>query len=232
MDFLQNEKWILYGLIALSLLLPRIPVIGIFFRIVNTMIHESGHAIAALLTSGEVVRLDLEHDTSGSALTKSTSWVSRFLTSLAGYPFSSACAWLLFYFVKLQKFDWILFALFSVALINLLLWVRNWFGIIWLMLFMLLTALVFFYTPPFYHKALAIFCSGVVLFDSVASAFIIFVLSIKSAKQSGDARNLADATHIPAFFWGLLFLTQSLWFAYWVADMFLDIHYYVKDILL
>jgi hypothetical protein len=195
------------------------------------MIHESGHALAALLTSGEVIRLDLQHDTSGSALTRSSSWVSRFLTSLAGYPVSSVSAWLLCYLVHLEKFDFILFALFTVALINLLLWVRNGFGIAWLVMFMLLTGAVFFYTPPFYHKALAIFCAGVVLFDSVASAFIIFVLSIKSAKQSGDAKNLADATHIPAFFWGLLFLTQALWFAYWVADMFFGVHEFVKSFI-
>jgi hypothetical protein len=226
-----NETVVLYILIALSLLLPRIPVIGIFFRIVNTMLHESGHALAALLTSGEVLRLDLQHDTSGSALTRSSSWVSRFLTALAGYPVSSVSAWLLFYLVKLERFDWLLFALFSVALINLLLWVRNWFGIVWLIVFMLLTGAVFFYAPPFYHKALAIFCAGVVLFDSVASAFIIFVLSIKSPKQAGDAKNLADATHIPAFFWGLLFLAQALWFAYLVADMFFGVHEFVKSLL-
>jgi hypothetical protein len=210
--------------------LPRVPVAGIFFRIVNTMIHESGHALAALLTSGEVVRLDLQHDTSGSALTKSSSWFSRFFTSLAGYPVSSTAAFLLFYFISIEKYDWILFGLFSLALVNLLLWVRNGFGIVWLTVFMILTTVVFFYTPIFWHKALAIFYSGVVLFDSVASAFIILTLSIKKSKQSGDAKNLADATHIPAFFWGVFFLGFALFTGYWVADLFLGSHEYIKSL--
>lgn len=217
----MQEKVILYVLTMLSLVLPRIPVIGVFFRIVNTMIHETGHAVAALFTSGEVLNIDLFHDTSGAATTKSKSAVSRFIISIAGYFVSSIAAWLLFKAIWLNHINWVLFALLCIALVNLLFWVRNAFGILWLFLFQVLIFVVWRYADVFWQKAFVIFCSGVVLFDSVASAWVILYLSIKFPKQSGDAKNLADQTGIPAFFWALIFLVQALYFAYLVAEMYL-----------
>jgi hypothetical protein len=216
-----QEKVILYVLTMLSLVLPRIPVIGVFFRIVNTMIHETGHAVAALFTSGEVLNIDLFHDTSGAATTKSKSAVSRFIISIAGYFVSSIVAWLLFKAIWLNHINWVLFALLCIALVNLLFWVRNAFGILWLFLFQVLIFVVWRYADVFWQKAFVIFCSGVVLFDSVASAWVILYLSIKFPKQAGDAKNLADQTGIPAFFWALIFLLQALYFAYLVAEMYL-----------
>jgi hypothetical protein len=212
----------LYLIIGLSLLLPRVPVAGTFFRIINTMIHESAHALAALLTSGEVLRLDLKNDTSGSALTQSSSWFGRFVTAVSGYPASSASAWLLFFLIKSGHYDWILFGLFSLALINLLLWVRNPFGILWLIIFMMLTAGVFYWAPLFWHKLLAVFCAGVVLFDSVVAAYTVFILSIKKPKQSGDAANLARITSVPAVVWGLFFFAQSSVFAWLTSALFIE----------
>ncbi len=217
---MHQEQLILYAFTALSLLLPRIPVAGKFFRIVNTMIHESGHALAALLTNGNVLRIDLLQDTSGSAVTQSGSAFSRFITSVSGYLVSSVSAWLLFKAIWAGEVQLVLFILFSIALVNLFFWVRNAFGIFWLLAFMASLWAIWQYANFFWQKAFVIFCSGVVLFDSVASAFILLYLSIKFPKQAGDAKNLATQTSIPAFFWALLFLIQALFFAYLVAEMY------------
>lgn len=185
------------------------------------MIHETGHALAALLTNGNVLRIDLLQDTSGTAVTQSGSALSRFITSISGYIVSSVSAWLLFKAIWAGEVQIVLFTLFCVALVNLFFWVRNAFGIVWLLAFMASLWTIWQYANFFWQKAFVIFCSGVVLFDSVASAFILLYLSIKFPKQAGDAKNLAAQTSIPAFFWALLFLIQALYFAYLVAEMYI-----------
>lgn len=218
---MAQEQIILYALTALSLVLPRIPVVGVFFRIVNTMIHETGHAVAAIFTSGEVLSVDLFQDTSGAATTKSKSVFSGFITSIAGYVVSSVAAWLMFKAIWLGHIQAVLFTLLCVALVNLLFWVRNAFGIVWLIVFHALIFVVWRFGDVFWQKAFVIFCSGVVLFDSVASAWILLYLSIKFPKQAGDAKNLAAQTGVPAFIWAVLFLIQALFFAYLVAEMYI-----------
>jgi len=51
------------------------------------LIHESGHALFALLSSGEVYEVELFSDRSGTATTKTNGKFSRFLVALMGYPF-------------------------------------------------------------------------------------------------------------------------------------------------
>ena len=51
----SEHQLLLFGFAAAALLVSRIPVLGKFFRSTNTLIHESGHALLTLLTSGNVV---------------------------------------------------------------------------------------------------------------------------------------------------------------------------------
>ncbi len=220
MNNFPDERWFFYGLTALSLLLPKLPVVGVFFRIINTMIHETGHAAAALLVNGEVVRIDLLHDTSGTAITRSGGKLAQAIVSISGYVVSSVAAWLMFMAVLSGKEKWILFALLSVAVVNLLLWVRNAFGIIWLLVFISLCLSVSFYENELIERAFVIFCSGVVLFDSVSSAWVLLYLAWKHPKQAGDARNLAQSTGIPTVLWALFFVLQSLFFAALITKMY------------
>ena len=95
----MEDKYIVIGLVVVSFLLPRIPVVGKFFNIINTGLHEFGHALMALLTGGSVERIELFKDTSGTTTTKSENGFSAFWVSLAGYPFAASVAWLAFYLI-------------------------------------------------------------------------------------------------------------------------------------
>jgi tellurite resistance protein TehA-like permease len=48
----------IYWFAGLALVLPRIPVIGKWFNIINTAIHELGHALMALILEGNVKKLN------------------------------------------------------------------------------------------------------------------------------------------------------------------------------
>ena len=62
-----------------AVILSFIPFTGKLVNPINTMIHESGHAIVSLIFSGEVECIELNMDSSGAAKTKSKYWIGKVL---------------------------------------------------------------------------------------------------------------------------------------------------------
>ncbi len=203
-----------FGAIALALVLGFIPFIRNFVNVFHTLIHESAHALVSLLTGGGVVAISLNPSTAGAAQTKSKYWMGKFLTSLAGYPGASLSAWLFFWLISQQKTDIIFFIIFSLLLINLILWVRNTFGIVWLLIFGTLCALIYVYTEPPYQFFFAVFLAALTLIQSVYSTLVLLLISFKNPSKAGDSKNLKDFTLIPAVIWTLLFFVFSVYMAF------------------
>lgn len=206
--------WAFYGCLALAAVLSAIPFIGKFLNVFNTMIHESGHAVMALFTGGGVMQIKLSADTSGAAQTKSKYWLGKLLTSLAGYPASAITAWFFFWLIEQNKYIYVCYVVESLILINLILWVRNTFGIIWLLVMGTLTFIVFIYGNNLVHYYYACCCAAILLFQSIYSSLVLVNISIKDANKAGDAKNLKDFTFIPAVIWAILFLIFVLWISY------------------
>jgi hypothetical protein len=215
-----NKDYFLYALPLIVLLTNRIPYAGKFLRIVNTLIHESGHAFMALLSSGEVYEVELFSDRSGSATTKTKGKFSRFLVALAGYPFGSAFAWGMFYLISRNNIDWVLYILACIALVNLTLLVRNTFGIFWLIGFIALLLVLVLYANAEVKYYFSIWLAGIMLFEAFYSAIELLIIAYKKPKSSGDANNLQSFTGIPAIIWSLLFVFQAGYFIYLSVKLF------------
>ena len=216
----MNKDYFLYALPIIVLLTNRIPYVGKFLRIVNTLIHESGHAFVALLSSGEVYEVQLFSDRSGTATTKTQGKFKRFLVAIAGYPFGSAFAWLMFYFISINKIDVVLYVLACVAMVNLALMVRNTFGIFWLIAFIaLLLILVLFGNEPVKYY-FTVWLAGIMLFEAFYSAIELLIIASKKTKAAGDAYNLQLFTGIPALIWAVLFVGQAGFFIYLSVKLF------------
>ena len=100
-------------------------------RIGITAVHESGHAVAALLVGRKVTAIHLRADTSGVTVHYGPAGRYRqLLTSAAGYPAPGAMgvagAWLL----EQRHLRLWLLALLLFGVVNLVLWVRNPFGLL------------------------------------------------------------------------------------------------------
>lgn len=208
-----------YTLVGVTVLVLRIPFIGKILRVANTMVHESGHAFMALFTSGSVVSIDLFHDTSGTAVTKSSTWISKFLVALSGYFASSVIAYLLFALLKEGRHVMVAYLLMGLALLNIIFWVRNAYGLLWLLGFVGINAWLIYAHNAIGLQASAIVFSTAILAESLISALIILYLSFMASEKSGDAKNLKDFTGIPAAFWGLLFCVQACYFFYLTAKL-------------
>lgn len=215
-----QTNYIFYLAFLAAIIFSFIPIIGRFVNVVNTMIHETGHAIVSLLFSGEVDAITLNADTSGSAKTKSKYWIGKVLTSLVGYPASCFAAWLFFYFIDKGKTDYVLYFLICVALINIVLWVRNTFGIIWILVFLLACFCLLYYPHPIVKMGTVVFFSSIILLQSFTSTIVLFIISIKQSNKAGDAKNLQEFMFLPAAIWALFFIAVALFTSYQCVLLF------------
>jgi hypothetical protein len=209
-----NKDIIIYIFIFASFLPGRIPFAGKYFRLINTLIHESGHALFSLLTNGSVEHIELFSDTSGVTLTKNKSKLSAFVVSLSGYLFASGCALLFFSLIKYDHYAIILYILLSLITVNLILFVRNTYGIIWLLSLGAVIVSLMYIKAELPVIIFIYLVSSLSLSESIVSAFVLVKISLKSPKKAGDAANLAKATHVPALLWSLIFLGFALFCFY------------------
>ncbi|SMG33740.1 M50 family metallopeptidase [Paenibacillus aquistagni] len=202
-------------------ILTRLIPFSFFFRNVDTLIHEFGHALMTLLLSGKVQFIYLFADHSGVTQSIAHYKWQFILISLAGYIISSAVAMLLFllYSRILQKFGLILLTV--VAIISLFFFIRNTYGVLWTLGFIAINICVYLLpwerVKEFYYLLLAFIC----LVDSFVSTIILVTLSIQQPSAAGDAANLAHVTGVPALIWSILFLLIAFGCATVSMDLFL-----------
>ncbi|PKG23191.1 M50 family metallopeptidase [Niallia nealsonii] len=211
---------LVYFYIIMAAVCSFLPIVGRYIAIVNTLIHEVWHVLAAIISGRKfrlVHKINLNRDASGTALTQTDSWIGRIFIAYMGYTGSSVTAYGLFYLLKKEYYIAILCIFTCVACIALVLWVRNLYGLFWTISFLVFNFWIFYYDKPVILQHVSIFLSCIILVQSVLTAFVIFNLSIKHRRNAGDATALAEATKIPAFIWGAVFFCQSLYFVYLIS---------------
>lgn len=204
-------RWIatfalLVGCFALTEWLPFSP----YFRNMDTMIHEFGHAAMTLLLSGQVQYIHLYEDHSGVTLSAVQSGWRLIPVALAGYMTASLSAVGLFALHRLGQHRVGLMLVTAVAAVSLVLFVRNDFGAQWLLGFIALNLIAIVLPIGFLRIGYYLLLAFLTLVESVAGAVTIAVMSWTTPAQAGDAANLAAFTGIPAFLWGLFFLLFAL----------------------
>lgn len=217
MDWIASHpQLIFYILLLTALLLTRIPVLGKYFRSVNTLVHEAGHAFVTLLLSGEVIAVNLFADTSGTTVTKAKSKFAQAIIALAGYPVSALTGWLCLSLLFHGYYLYILFILTSIALIIMILSLRNMYGLFWAGTFVVLNLLMIYFNNKTLIYSFAAFYSVIIFTDAIISSFVLLVLSLKQSKKAGDASNLQKITKVPAAIWAILMLAFTL-FISWLS---------------
>ncbi|MCR2803360.1 M50 family metallopeptidase [Paenibacillus soyae] len=207
-------SWFRTGVIFLIVLfLTRFVPFSAFFRNVNTLVHELSHAAAALLLQGKVMEIHLYADQSGVTLTRFSEGWMLIPIGLAGYAGASLFAALLFDLYRRERLRTGLSFIVIMAVLALVLFVRNGYGIAWCAGFSVVTALIAFLAPRWLQKGYYLLIAFLCLVESVVSAFVILYLSFTSPAQAGDAASLSQTTMLPAAVWGLMFAIFSVWCA-------------------
>ncbi|WP_419956448.1 M50 family metallopeptidase [Neobacillus niacini] len=198
--------------IGLAFVLLQIPIIGDYFRIINTVIHESGHAFMALF-GGNIESISLYMNADGVTHGTESIWIINFITCAAGYTIASLIAYVSFWLIKKKKNILFIDMLLGVIVINLIVWVRNPYGLFWLASFgLLFLGLLIKGSKKVVHNIVLLIAS-ILLVESVSTAYDIFVISLIQPHAAGDATNLSQLTGIiPAQGWGIFFFAQSIFF--------------------
>ncbi|WNR44838.1 M50 family metallopeptidase [Paenibacillus roseipurpureus] len=192
-----------------------------FFRNLDTMVHEFGHAVVTLALSGKVMYIELYRDQSGVTLSTMTKSWAIIPVSLAGYMTASMFAWFLFsaYAKGKQRLGLQVTAILSI--LSLVLFVRNGYGIMFLVGFIVITVVVLALTPKwlrdFYYLLLAFLC----LEESVFGPISLVLYAAQNSGKAGDATNLANHTGVPAIVWAIGFTLFALWCAKQAVSAFL-----------
>lgn len=200
---------------VLFLILLQIPYLNTFLKTFNTLFHESGHALVAIVTGNKVESVSLFSNTEGLAITEVNSWLSGVLISLSGYVIASICAYLFAILWKKDKHTLIIYIMLGVVLVNMLFWVRNMYGIFYLLvvflaLYFLLKKTTWSGIVPYVTLILVL----LLVSQSVNSSFHLLVIHFNESEVMTDALNLKKQTFIPAFVWSMLFFVQAVVFAF------------------
>lgn len=214
------NKWlktVLY-LVGAAVLTRFIPFSS-WFRIMDTMIHELGHAVTTLLLSGRVLSIELNPDHSGTTYSVLASGWRTIAVSLSGYISASLFSVLMFYGYFKRKQGEGLLVISGVAVLMILLFVRNSYGVWWLSIFIVIT-LVFYFLGTRIRNAYFLLLAFLTLEESVMGPFSLLLYAVRQPSRAGDAANLANTTVVPAFAWALLFLVFALWCAKLALQLF------------
>jgi hypothetical protein len=214
LKFVMNKfsrRFFVYLLIAIVFI--EFPIIGNYLRGLNTIIHESAHAFIALL-GGHLGTISLLMDSEGITTGPQAGRLEGIFASISGYTFSSFMAFLSFWLINKNKFTLLTDILLGILFVSLILWVRNLYGIFWIVSFAIVFLIVVIKGSNTFIQHLLAFIASILLVDSVKSAFEILTMSFTQPFNAGDAANLAYLTMlIPAQAWGIFFFAQALLFS-------------------
>lgn len=211
---------ILFWFAGLALLLPRIPIIGKWFNLINTAIHEMGHALMTLFLEGNVKKIELFHDASGTTTTSTKTKFGSFLVAIIGYPFASGVSYFIFYLLRVGYEKGVLIGISILFLFMLALWVRNIYGAIWIIVFCAINGYLIYINNADYIHIAALLYAVFIAIDAIFSAITVLFFSIKQKEKAGDATLLKKITGIPAAIWGLLFAGMAGYIFYALIKMF------------
>lgn len=200
------KAFLIGGLIAV------VPFTWRFTRIVATYFHESGHALATVLTGNRVRKIRLEADTSGATYwTGSAGRIKQTIIAFSGYPAPAITGWFTMWCVRTGHQNWSVAVAMGIAIFFALVQrsIRGW------TLTMLVIGASFAYVQAPQSSELvesvAIFLCGLAGFLLFASPRTIIELNRVRRKtpkghRHSDSDALSNLTKLPAIIWEIIFI--------------------------
>ena len=190
--------------VAVLLALPR--SVWQYFGLFITLVHELGHAVAALLTGRVVSGIRVHRNQSGTTHSSGKNGFSGVFSGFFGYPapavVGGALVWSVF-----NGFTRPALAIGAVILVLTLVFIRNLFGVLVVVVSAAGSVLLVLYAP-INVQGYAMLVLGTALLVGAARAYLN-VVSVHTSRRAqlgtSDAYLLYQRTHIPSPVWLLLF---------------------------
>jgi hypothetical protein len=208
---------VLLGVVAVAALLSIPRVTWQWFGLFATLVHELGHAIAAILSGRVVHGIRIRRNHSGDAMSSGRPGFGTVLSGVFGYPapaiVGAALLWSVF-----NGYTAVALFVGGVILILTLLVIRNLFGVLVVVASAAVAALLWFYGSA-EVRGYALLVLGVALLVGAVRG-VVTVIGVHTSRrgqlQTSDAYLLYRSTGVPSPVWLLLFallIGASLLFA-------------------
>ncbi|TYK64435.1 M50 family metallopeptidase [Colwellia echini] len=198
------QKYQLYFLLLVAIVIRQIPIVSIPLNWLETYFHEISHGLAALITGGQIVRIELFPNGSGLCTTRGG---LGFFITFFGYAGATVWGWMLFKLANShQRTAQIISGLMIVLLLaSIVLWARDLLTII----IISSLAVMFLFTIKVrslsYLQLLLKFFGLSIILNSLVSPTYLF-----DGRALGDGSALASMTFLPEFIWVILWCVIAL----------------------
>lgn len=184
--------------------------VSFILKSVDTLVHEFGHALGNVLSGGKINSIKIFASGGGEASTTNYTKKQVVITSLMGYPFSSIMVLIFAYLLSVGAIDTIFVILIFITLLSLVFMIRNKFGLLWGISFILILFILTAYTNTIFVLIFTNLLVALMLVENVVGSIYILYLSIVDKENSGDCKVLSDYTNLPTYIFGLLFTVISV----------------------
>jgi hypothetical protein len=202
------HKYHFFILLFSAIIIKQLPLVSIPFNWLESYFHEISHGIAALLTGGNVLRIQLFASGAGLCTTQGG---NNLVISFAGYAGATLWGWGIY---KLASTHQKVAQIFSIVIFILLItsivfWGRDL--LTWIILSVL--ALLFLVTIKLYktsylQRLMQLF-GLLILLNSLSSPSYLL-----DGRHLGDGAALASSTFIPEFIWIFIWFSIALFALY------------------
>ena len=174
-----------------------------------TLVHEAGHASVAVLTGRRLNGIRLHTDTSGLTVSSGRPrGPGMIATAAAGYPAPAALGLVSMALVENDLTPWALYTgLVTMAL--MLVFIRNWFGLLVVGLVAAAVALLIWRAPVDVQDFAALTFAWFLLAAAPRASVDLWSHRRRTRSRTSDADVLARLTVLPAAVWNLVFIALT-----------------------
>ena len=198
------QKYQLYFLLVAAIIIRQIPIVSIPLNWLETYFHEISHGIAALLTGGEIIRIQLFPN--GSGLCTSRGGIN-FIISFFGYGGATLWGWLIFKLANSHQRTAPVFSGLMIVLLlaSIIFWARDLLTMVILASLAVMFVMTIKMRRLYYLQLLLKFFGLSILLNSLFSPTYLF-----DGRDLGDGAALASMTMVPELVWVLIWCVLAI----------------------
>lgn len=202
-----TEKYRFWLIILSAALLLEIPIISLPLKWFESYFHEISHGLAAILTGGNIIKIQLFPNGAGLCTTQGG---SRFVISFFGYAGAVFWGIIIYYFAAMhQRVAQIFSAIIIVLLLStIIFWVRDLLSFVIMAVLLAIILIKFKLQNLRYFQTLLQIIGAAILLNSIKSPWYLI-----DGRSLGDGATLANLTAIPEFVW------VCIWFALGIVGL-------------
>ncbi len=203
------QKYQFYFLLIAAVFVRQLPLVSIPFNWLESYFHEISHGIAALITGGSIIKIQLFANGAGLCTTQGG---SAFVISFLGYAGATFWGWAIYRVASAHKRAAQVFSVIMLLLLasSLVFWVRDLLTIIILLVLAIMFVLTVKMRQLNILQLLIQFLGLSILLNSLFSPTYLL-----DGRDLGDGAALAAITFVPEFIWVIS------WFALALAALYL-----------